>query len=88
MRTDIPLAVHASRDEGKESIDMQLILDRVESEIAVCEYAEGKTIQFPAALLPADAKEGSVLRLVVDSDASQSQKDRAEELRSRLFGRK
>lgn len=66
---------------------MQLIIDRFEGELAVCEYEKGKTLDLPTALLPADAKEGDVLRLTVDHEATQQQKNDAESLRKRLFHR-
>lgn len=66
---------------------MQLIIDRFEGEFAVCEYEKGKTLDLPTALLPADAKEGDVLRLTVDREATEQQKNDAESLRKRLFHR-
>ncbi len=66
---------------------MQLIIDRFEGEIVVCEYEKGKTLDLPTALLPADAKEGDVLRLTVDREATEQQKNDAESLRKRLFHR-
>ena len=66
---------------------MQLIIDRFEGEVAVCEYEKGKTLDLPTALLPADAKEGDVLRLTVDREATEQQKNYAESLRKRLFHR-
>ncbi len=67
---------------------MKLIIDRLEDGWAVCEYAEGKTIDLPVLLLPPEAKEGDVLRLVVDTETTTSRKRRAEELRKQLFKRK
>ena len=66
---------------------MKLTIDRIEGEWAVCEYEKGRTLDLPAALLPADAREGDVLRLVVDRESTDDRKARAEELRSRLFRR-
>ena len=66
---------------------MKLTIDRIEGEWVVCEYEEGKTINLPAALLPADAREGDVLRLTVDRETTDERKARAEELRNRLFHR-
>lgn len=66
---------------------MKLTIDRIEGEWAVCEYEKGKTVNLPSALLPADAKEGDVLRLSVDREATDDQKARAEDLRNRLFHR-
>lgn len=66
---------------------MKLTIDRIEGEWAVCEYEKGKTLNLPSALLPADAREGDVLRLTVDHEATDERKVRAEELRNRLFHR-
>lgn len=66
---------------------MKLTIDRIEGEWAVCEYEQGKTLDLPAALLPEGAREGDVLRLVVDREGTDERKARAEELRNRLFHR-
>ncbi len=66
---------------------MQLIIDRLENDIAVCEYEEGKTLDLPRALLPAEAKEGDTLRILIDEQATKEQKNYAETLRNRLFHR-
>lgn len=66
---------------------MKLTIDRIEGEWAVCEYEKGKTVDLPSALLPADAREGDVLRLIVDRETTDERKARAEELRNRLFHR-
>ena len=66
---------------------MKLTIDRMEGDWVVCEYEKGKTLNLPAALLPADAREGDVLRLTVDRESTDERKARAEELRNRLFRR-
>lgn len=66
---------------------MQLIIDRFENDFAVCEYEEGKTLDLPRDLLPANAKEGDVLRILIDEQATNERKNYAETLRSRLFHR-
>ncbi len=66
---------------------MQLIIDRLESDFAVCEYEEGKTLDLPRALLPAEAKEGDVLCILIDEQATKERKNYAETLRNRLFHR-
>ena len=65
----------------------ELIIDRFENEWVVCEYEAGKTLDIPRSLLPDDAKEGDVLKIVVDAQKTNSQKDIAESLRKRLFNR-
>lgn len=66
---------------------MKLTIDRIEGEWAVCEYEKGKTVNLPSALLPADAREGDVLRLSVDRETTEERKAYAEDLRNRLFRR-
>ena len=66
---------------------MKLTIDRIEGDWAVCEYEKGKTLNLPAALLPANAKEGDALLLTVDRELTDERKARAEELRKRLFHR-
>ena len=62
-----------------------MILDRIEGETAVLELKDGSYVKLPAVLLPADAKEGDVLRLTVDSEATQARKQGIKEKMHRLF---
>lgn len=66
---------------------MKLIIDRFENEWCVCEYEAGKTLNFPRGLLPADAKEGDALCIEIDRNETKNQKEYAEQLRKKLFGR-
>lgn len=64
------------------------IIDRFEGERAVLEQ-EGRTYELPRSLLPADAREGDAVRLLVSRDAQLSE-ERARTvraLRDRLKGR-
>ena len=63
----------------------QLVVDRIEENIAVCEYEEGKSVKLPTELLPEDAKEGSVLRIRVDKTETRKRKKQAEKLKRKLF---
>ena len=47
---------------------MRIIVDRFEGNIAVVELPNGKTIDCPKELLPSDAKEGSIINILVDED--------------------
>lgn len=49
---------------------MKLIIDRFEGEFAIVEIPDGQIINCPKVLLPADAKEGSILNIAVDNDAT------------------
>ena len=66
---------------------MQLIIDRLEAEWAVCEYREGVTLDLPLAVLPKDVKEGDVLLITVDRKATRERKAYADDLRNRMFRR-
>lgn len=65
----------------------ELIIDRFEENLVVCEYGAGKTLDIPRSLLPDDAKEGDVLKIIVDTKKTNNQKEIAESLRKRLFNR-
>ncbi len=65
----------------------QLIIDRIESGIAVCEYEEGKSVHLPTELLPENVKEGSVLKIRVDRSETKKRQKKARELQDKLFGR-
>lgn len=62
-----------------------MILDRMEGDMAVLELDNGALVQVPAELLPAGAKEGDCLRLVVDTDATEERRQRIKEKMNRLF---
>ena len=65
----------------------ELFLDRFEGEMAVLTF-EGKTVSLPRALLPADAREGEVLRLSLsrDPEATRRAREQVGKLRSKLGG--
>ncbi len=58
-----------------------LIVDRFEGSYAVIECGDGSFINLPAVELPAGVKEGDVLSITVDSEATES---RRASLQSRL----
>ena len=66
---------------------MKLIIDRFEENLCVCEYEAGKTLDIPRELIPEEAKEGDVLTICIDRKSTANQKEYAESLRKRLFGR-
>ncbi|MSQ01903.1 MAG: DUF3006 domain-containing protein [Myxococcales bacterium] len=49
-----------------------IVVDRIEADRAVLEIC-GKTLDIPLSLLPAGAKEGDVLRLIVDPDRTNTE---------------
>ncbi|MBM7855594.1 hypothetical protein JOC37_001991 [Desulfohalotomaculum tongense] len=63
-----------------------LVIDRFEGDMAVIEY-QGRTFNLPSSLLPAEAKEGDVLKitLVVDKEETEKHKKQVEDLMNELF---
>ena len=65
---------------------MNLVVDRFEGDRVILD-ADGVRLELPRALVPADAKEGDVLRLVVDAAGTAARRDaaagRLERLRAR-----
>ena len=47
---------------------MKLVIDRFEGTIAVIELPNGHMVDCPKALLPDNAKEGSILNITVDEN--------------------
>ncbi|MCM1115177.1 MAG: DUF3006 domain-containing protein [Clostridium sp.] len=64
---------------------MTWIVDRIENGIAVCEIADGKTIDVPVTALPADIKEGDVITLSYNAEEAAKRKERINNLMNRLF---
>ncbi len=63
-----------------------IVVDRIEGELAVLEL-DGQSVTVPVALLPPGTREGDVLRLVVDPDATHAQHTDAERRLERLRAR-
>lgn len=63
-----------------------LVIDRFEGEMAVIEY-NGRTFNLPRSLLPAETKEGDVLRvsITVDKEQTAKRKKKIESLMEELF---
>ena len=53
---------------------MEIIIDRFEGEYAVVEITKGKMVNMPKVLVP-DAKEGDVIKIIVDKGAKQALKE-------------
>ena len=64
---------------------MKLIIDRFEGDFAVIELPDGKMIDCPKALLPDDAKEGSILNITVDETATNDKLKTVTERMNKLF---
>ncbi len=65
---------------------MNIIIDRIEGEIAVVELENGQMLRLPSSLLhPLGAKEGDVVRLCIDKEQTAARKARAASLLKNLF---
>lgn len=69
-----------------QSMDSTIIVDRFEDDVAVIEY-QGRMFSFPRALLPANTKEGDILKIAVgvDEPATVLRRDTVKSLEDRLF---
>lgn len=61
-----------------------LIIDRFEGDLAIIE-CEDKMIEIPVKYLPAAAREGDVLKLVIDEKETDKRRERIQKLADSLF---
>ena len=61
------------------------IIDRFEGDFAVVELPDGRMIDCPKVLLPDNAKEGSILNIVVDEAATDVKLQKVTERMNKLF---
>lgn len=64
---------------------MRIIVDRFEGDFAVVELEDGSVIDCPKALLPTNAKEGSIINITVDENATNEKLQRVTERMNKLF---
>lgn len=64
---------------------MKFIIDRFEGEWVVVELENGEMIDLPVNIIPIYAKEGDILRIIVDREETSSRKKRIEEKFKSLF---
>lgn len=63
---------------------MEVIVDRFEGEYAIVEVSVGQFAQMPKVLVNG-AKEGDVIKITVDKEASQKRKENIQNLMNNLF---
>jgi len=61
------------------------IIDRFEGQMVVIEDQQGNTYKIPGRLLPAEAREGDVIKIIVDKMATRSRKEKSQKLADELF---
>lgn len=64
---------------------MKVIIDRFEGNYAVVELEDKRTINMPKVLLPTEAKEGSVISIMVDQEETDKRRKRIEGLMNKLW---
>ena len=64
---------------------MKLIIDRFENELAVLELETGETVAVSKAIIPPDAKEGSILTISTDPEATDTRREAIKAKMNRLF---
>lgn len=66
---------------------MELVIDRFEGKFAVVELPDGSFANLPRTLVPADAVEGSVLKIEADAAETEKRRREAQKLLGDLFGK-
>ena len=64
---------------------MKFIIDRFEGEFAVVELENREMIDIPICMIPADAKEGNTLKIIIDEEETAIRRKRIEEKFKNLF---
>lgn len=64
---------------------MKFIIDRFEENFVVVELENRDMLDIPIDIIPMDAKEGDVLKIIIDEDETFSRNKRIEEKFKRLF---
>ncbi len=62
-----------------------MIIDRFEGEFAIIEIGGGITVNMPKLLLPENAKEGDVIKIIVDEEETSARENRIKNKMNRLF---
>ncbi len=61
-----------------------LVIDRIEEYIAIISH-NGSTMEIPTRYLPDNAKEGDVIKLIIDEVGTQRQKNKVNTMADNLF---
>lgn len=64
---------------------MQFSIDRFEENFAVVELPDGTFANVPRTILPAEAKEGSVIKLTIDCDEEAARRAKILELTKKVW---
>jgi len=69
----------------KEALFMRVIIDRFEGDYAVVELEDRSTANLPRSLVPPGAKEGDVLVIEIDKNATKERRKRIQRLIEELW---
>ena len=64
---------------------MLITIDRFEGDFAVCEMIDGKFLNLPKEFLPSGSKEGSKIRIELDLEAEEKDRERIKSKMNNLF---
>jgi len=64
---------------------MRIIVDRFENNIAVVELPNGTMINCPKELIPDNAKEGSIISIMIDNNATAARLKKNTDRMNKLF---
>ncbi|AUG56419.1 DUF3006 domain-containing protein [Acetivibrio saccincola] len=64
---------------------MKVVIDRFEGNYAVVELEDKRVCSMPVELLPKGAKEGSVIRIELDTEETDKRKERIQKLMDKLW---
>ena len=62
-----------------------MIIDRIAEKTAFVEVDNGKILEIPKELLPENAKEGDVIKILIDRDETDVKKAEIKEKMNRIF---
>lgn len=63
---------------------MELVIDRFEGDYAILELSLGKFVEIPRELVP-DAKEGDIVKIIVNKESTKRRKKEISDLVDNLF---
>lgn len=64
---------------------MKFTIDRFEGDFAVVELEDKEMVDLPLSLLPENAKEGDILNITIDNDATERRRKRIQDKFDSLF---
>lgn len=69
----------------KGGVNVKFVIDRFEGNVAIVEMQDGDTVECPKMLLPKGSKEGDILCIFVDKEATEGKKKILTNRMNKLF---